>query len=208
MVEFLSLFPYAINMFAELNWPSLIAGILSVVAFIPYIASILRLNTRPHLVTWTLWTILGALLAASYYAAGATLAAIVVPLVYIIGPAVVALLALKYGDYGYNFFDIACFLTATAAFLCWIITGDPTLTLYIALLVDFCGALPTIKKVALHPDSEDKTAWLLFLVANTINLLTIPAFTWELMAYPLYLFFIPFLVTILMFRKYKYFSIQ
>lgn len=185
----------------ELNLTSIIAGILTIVAYMPYIVSIVRLETRPHLMTWSVWSILGVILTASYWAAGATLSALVVPILNVIGPIVIALFALKYGEYGYHFFDIGCFLVALAGLAGWAISGDPTFALYLCLMVDFSGSLPTIKKVALNPGSENRTAWVLFLLANSINLLTIPAMTFELMAYPLYLFGISLIITSLMLRQ-------
>lgn len=176
---------------------------LSALGFIPYIFSILRHKTRPHLVTWSIWFFLGITLAASYFASGAPLPALLVPIIYVIGPFVIALLALKYGEYAYNFFDFACLLGGIAGIVLWMATGEPTLALYLNLFVDFCGSLPTLRKVALDPWSEDVTAWLLFLVANGLNLAAVPKDSLALISYPLYLFLIPVLVTMLMLRRLK-----
>lgn len=183
----------------------MIAGVLSCLAFIPYIASILRGETRPHLITWWLWVFLGAILSASYYASGAPLFALIVPVVYVIGPLVVGLMALKYGDYGANAFDLSCFLGGVGGIALWIFTGNPVLALYLNLFVDFCGALPTIRKAAQDPLSENLSAWALFLIANTLNLLTILMDHLNLivLSYPLYLFLITLIVTVLLLRRFQ-----
>lgn len=49
----------------------LAAGALALVAYIPYVVSILRGNTKPNRATWFIWAVIGAILGASYYASGA-----------------------------------------------------------------------------------------------------------------------------------------
>jgi hypothetical protein len=140
-------------------------------------------------------------LTASYYCAGAPLPAILVPALNVLGPIIITLLALKYGEFAYQFFDIICLLTAMCGLAAWGLTGNPLIALYICLIVDFSGALPTLKKLSVDPSSENMPAWLLFLAANSINLFTIPEFSIELAAYPLYLFVLPLVVTFFMLRK-------
>ncbi len=188
------------------TWPSLIAGILVFAGFFPYIYSILQYRSRPHFVTWFLWTILGALSAASYAASGAPGPTLIVPVIYVFGPLLTALLAYRYGDLGYNRFDLSCFFAGLSGILLWLLTDNPKLTLYLLLLIDFFGALPTLKKVAFDPHSENLPAWSLFAIGGAVNLLTIPAGSlsenFVIAAYPIYLFFITSLVTLLSLRKY------
>lgn len=183
------------------EWAGAIASVITVFAYIPYISSILRGETRPHLITWVVWSVLGAVLTASYYAAGATVAAIIVPALNVLGPVIISCLAIKYGEIGYQLFDVICFITALCGLIGWSVTGNPLFALYICLIVDFSGALPTIKKVAEDQSSENRPAWLLFLAANSINLCTIPEYRFELMAYPLYLFALPLIVTFFLYRQ-------
>lgn len=190
---------------ADIPLPTLIAGALSCLAFIPYIASILRGETRPHLVTWWIWVFLGTILSFSYYASGAPLFALIVPVVYVLGPLAVGLMALRYGEYGANAFDLSCFLGGLGGMALWITTGNPVVALYLNLFVDFCGALPTIRKVARDPLSENLTAWILFLIANALNLLAIlnSSFNFTVLSLPLYLFLITLIVTAFMMRRFK-----
>ncbi|MCE5319331.1 MAG: hypothetical protein LLG04_18445 [Parachlamydia sp.] len=186
-----------------MTWLSILAGTISSFAFLPYILSILRHETKPHLVTWWIWTFLGAVITASYYASGAPLNALIVPIVYILGPLVVALLCFKYGEYGANAFDLSCFAGGIAGILLWLLTGNPALALYLNLIVDFCGAMPTIRKVALNPRSENLTAWILFLLGNVLNLMSIPYDSFAVMSYPLYMVLVTLIVTSLMLKRFQ-----
>src|SRR5690242_18066463 len=64
-----------------------LAGALSLLGFMPYIVEIVQGKTRPNRATWWIWTVVGAMLSASYYASGSP-HAIWVPLSYVVGPLV------------------------------------------------------------------------------------------------------------------------
>lgn len=190
-------------MMTDIPFISILAGAISGFAFLPYILSILRHETKPHLVTWWIWTFLGAALAASYYSSGAPLYAMIVPVVYVFGPLFVALLGFKHGEYGFNAFDLSCFAGGIGGILMWFLTGNPLVALYLNLFVDFCGALPTIRKVALNPRSENLTAWLLFLAGNALNLISIPLDSFAVISYPLYMTLVTVIINSLMLKRFQ-----
>src|SRR5690242_6850853 len=78
-----------------------VAGALALAGFAPYVVSILRRRTVPNRATWIIWTVVGGMLCASYYAAVAR-GSIWVPVGYVVGPLVTALLALRYGEGGWS----------------------------------------------------------------------------------------------------------
>src|SRR5207248_2703381 len=78
-----------------------LAGAISFLGFVPYIIEIVQGKTRPNRATWWIWAVVGAMLCASSYASGAR-HALWVPLSYVIGPLATALLALKYGEGGWD----------------------------------------------------------------------------------------------------------
>jgi len=184
-------------------WAGKIAGIVSLIAFIPYCISAIQGKNRPNRATWFIWFFVSLILLASYRSAGATDAIWVsVANVFIIG--LVALLSIKYGEGGFNLFDISCFLGAMVGLVLWWFLRSPLPALYISVIIDFIGALPTLKKSYLNPHEENRLTWALFWLANTINLFAINQWTWAMAAYPLYLFFISgTILWILVFRSEK-----
>jgi hypothetical protein len=183
-------------MFTHASATGRVAGIFSLAAFIPYILSTIRAETKPNRATWLIWTLVGALLAASYYASGAR-HTIWVPISYVVGPLVIALISLKYGVGGWTPFDRGCLLAAGASLLPWWIFNSPLVALCLNLAIDFFGALPTIRKAYHSPESEDLTAWILFLLGNTLNLAAIERWQFSLFIYPIYLFVLSGLITTL-----------
>lgn len=173
-----------------------VAGIISLVAFIPYILAILRGKTKPNRATWWIWTVVGLMLGASYYSSGAN-HTIWVPISYIIGPFVIAIMSIKYGEGGWTRFDKNCLLGAGVSLVLWWIFSSPLTALIINLLIDLMGALPTIRKAYHNPESEDRTAWTLFFVGNIINLFAVETWTFAISIYPIYMFLVNGVITTL-----------
>src|ERR1700730_15252856 len=95
-----------------------LAGVISLFGFVPYIMEIVRGKTRPNRATWWIWTMVGAMLCASYYASGAR-HTIWVPISYVVGPLVTALLSVKYGEGGSGRFDRFCLGSTLLSLLAW-----------------------------------------------------------------------------------------
>lgn len=164
----------------------IIAGILSLVGYIPYIITIIQGKTRPNRATWWIWTLVGGLLAFSYLSEGDP-NSIWLPLGYFIGPFITAILSLRYGYAEWTKLDIACIVVAIISIVPWWLSHDATITLLINLIIDATGAIPTVVKTYREPETEDFTAWIIFWVANTLQLFAISM--WNIAAlYPIYLF--------------------
>jgi hypothetical protein len=181
-----------------------IAGALSFLAFVPYILSTLRGRNRPNRATWIIWTAVGVSLLASYAAAGAR-ETVWVSVANLLAFLAVLGFSFKYGVGGWTPFDAACLLGAAFGFALWWWFDSPLPTLYSGLFVDFVGALPTIKKAWENPESEDLLAWVLFFVANALNLFAIRTWSVVVASYPVYMVFITFvLMAILIVRRIKW----
>ena len=166
----------------------IIAGVLSLVGYIPYIISTVRGITRPNKATWIIWSVVGGLLAFSYLAEGDP-NTIWLPLGYFIGPLIVAVLSFWHGYSEWSRLDKICLILAFISIIPWVISDDATFTLLMNVFIDSTGAIPTLVKTYREPETEDFTAWFIFFIANTIQVVAIRQ--WNLAAiYPIYLFFL------------------
>jgi len=164
-----------------------IAGIIGFLAFFPYILGTLKGTTKPNKATWIIWAVLGIIIAASYWSAGARDTAWT-PIGYAFGIVVVAFLSLKYGEDGWTALDKWCLAGAGAGLVLWALTSEATLALYLTTIIDAIGGIPTIRKTYQRPESENRTAWLMFLAANSLNLLAISEWNLMVASYPVYVF--------------------
>ena len=184
------------------NWKEIIgviAGLLSLVAFIPYIIAIRQGKTQPNQATWCIWAIVGIILCTSYYLSGA-INTIWVPLALAIGHVVIAILAVIYGKGGWNNFDKSCILGTGISLVLWWHYNSPLLALSINIAIDFLGALPTIRKSYRQPETEDLLTWIIFLFAHALNLIAIKQWSLSVAAYPAYLFLTVVAVVFLLLR--------
>ncbi len=179
-----------------------IAGGLSFVAFLLYYVSIFRWETRPNRATWIILTVVGVLIASSYYASGAR-ETMWIPLSYVLGPFIAAILSIKYGEGGWNRFDIVCLIGCLVSVVFWGLTDEPLIALFINIVIDFFGILPTLKKSYLDPLSEGKLAWSVTTVSNFLNIFAVGTWSFALGAYPVYMVLVNGLVTFFLFARRK-----
>ena len=163
-----------------------LAGCISLFAYLPYARETVRGVARPNRATWLIWSVVSGLLFASYNAAAGG-AARWVPLSDALGPAVIAVLAIRYGKGGWAWLDVACLTLAGLSVIGWVLTGSPMVSLWINLLLLFLGAIPTFRNLYFHPASEPALAWRLFLLSDLLNLLAIEHWAWASAAYPAYI---------------------
>jgi hypothetical protein len=164
----------------------ILAGVLSLVGYIPYIYATVKGETRPNKATWMIWTLVGGLLAFSYLAQQG-LSSSWLPLGYFVGPFIVAILSFWYGYSSWTKLDIICVIAAIISIVPWVLSDNATMTLLINLLIDSLGAIPTLIKTYHEPETEDLNAWLIFFIANTIQLFAVTTLNLAVL-YPIYLF--------------------
>jgi hypothetical protein len=174
------------------------AGILSFAAYALYILTTIApgkffgQTTRPNRATWWILTLVGGLIAESYYCSGAK-TTMWVAASYFVGPLLISIISLhpKLGVGGWTGTDKWCLLCAVICLWFRMTFPDyPKISLALSLTTDLFGLWPTIKKSYLTAESEDKYAWTLETGACFINMFAINSLSWEIWLQPLYLFVI------------------
>jgi hypothetical protein len=178
----------------------LVAGLIILVSIIPYILDTLRGSTRPNIVTWSLWTLTGAVLAAAQYSSGAswTLAVLVAS---IISTSIVTILAVRYGQRKYGWFDGACLVMATMAILGWAITANPLVGIVLGVLGEMCAVAPTVLKTYRAPQSETPATYWLTNIATVLALIASTRYDLANILFPIYALLINTLVACLAMRR-------
>lgn len=179
-----------------------IAGLIAFSAYIVYVVSILKGASKPNRVTWWIWAFMGLVLALSYHFSGAE-ETIWVPYVEFLGPFIIAILSLRYGEGSLkDRTDLICFWGALFSILLWIIFRDPVVALVFNLIIDSFALIPTIKKSYLRPEGEDFWAWFGTGVADGLNMFAIGQFSFAIVVYPVYMLLSDLIIIlILLFRK-------
>lgn len=185
----------------------IVAGMIALLAYVVYVISILKGETKPSRVTWWIWAFMGLVLALSYKFSGAD-NTVWVPYVEFLGPFTIALLSIKYGEGGLeNKTDLICLVGAIVSIILWIIFDNPVIALVTNLAIDSFAIVPTIKKSYLRPEGEDFWAWFGTGMADTLNMFAVEKFTFAILVYPIYMLVSDLIIiVILFFRKKNIFS--
>lgn len=180
---------------------NVLAGTLTLCAYVPYVGSILSGSTKPNRVSWWIWALVGGLILSTYISGGGE-AGIGIAVGAFIGQILVAVLSVRFGTGGASLLDRLCLLGAVAAGAVWYATSSPFLPHAMVVVIDGCALLPTFVKSLRDPDSENMTAWLFWTAGAAVTLLNVRVWSAENTLYPLYLAVSNSLVFLTTLRRY------
>ena len=163
----------------------LLAGLMVVLAIVPYVNDVLKGRTRPNIVTWFLWTINGVILVSAQYVHGASWT-----LVTLIGSTfttgLVTVLAVRWGQSGYGWIDAVCFACAILAVAGWYATSIPLIAIVLGVLAEIAAITPTIAKTWRDPNSETTSTYWIASAAAVLSIVASTRFDVENLLFPIY----------------------
>lgn len=147
---------------------SALAILLTFIAFLPYIRSILKGETKPHVFSWVIWgsTTFVVFLAQLADKGGAGAWPIGVSGIITIYVAILAYL--KKSDITITVTDWLFFIAAMMSLPFWYFTSDPLWAVVILTTVDVTGFGPTFRKAYRNPFEENPAFYSIFMVRNII----------------------------------------
>ena len=163
------------------NTLSVIAGILFIVGFPPYIRAILRGETKPAKASWIIWAILDSIAFAGMYVKDAVNGQI---LGAVIGVWVIVFLAFKYGSPGWTKLDKFCLAGAATGIVLWVMFSNPVFGIVTSVTVIFIGSIPTFVNAWKNPGHDNRFAWTIFWLSCVFAVLAIPRFSWADVSQP------------------------
>jgi len=155
---------------------ALVGSLLANISFVPYFFDILKGRTKPHAVSWLIWSITQGVGAAALWYGGASLAAIGVTFttVLVMG---IFILSVKQGSRHITYWDAAVLALAAFSIIAWAILDHPLWAVFLASFIEVLGFLPTYRKTFAEPTSEHFPSWLLYFVGMVLMLATLPEYT-------------------------------
>lgn len=188
----------------------LIAGLLYIIAFIPYVLAIWRTRKmpsgahgkiQPAKASWTVWAILDTIVFAGMYAEKSLNGQIIGA---VIGIWVVVFLSLKCGQPGWKKRDKICLGIGIAGLVFWKLSNNPEFGILFSLISMFIAAYPTFKEAWEDPSHEDKFTWIIFSIACVFALIAVPKWTIAHAGLPITAFIIDVpIAAIIYFRSLK-----
>lgn len=151
---------------------TIIATIIGVAAFLPYLRDTFSLKTKPHAYTWLIWAITqGTAIFGIWYGGGGWGALnLTVGTLFVIA---VFLFSLKYGTKNITKSDTAILIAALSAIVVWWQLDKPLISVIMVSVIDVIGYVPSFRKSYQEPWSETLISWILFSVSNIFAILAL-----------------------------------
>lgn len=165
----------------------IITIILAFVGYIPYLRDTFRGLTKPHLVSWFLWTLVSFIAFGLQWSKGAgsgSYANFAMGVICLI----LFFLSLKNGTKNIRPADIVSFVLALIAIFLWLGAQKPALSIIFVVLIDIFSFIPTFIKSWHHPDQETLFTWILSIIRQGLILLSLESFNFVTALFPLYAF--------------------
>lgn len=180
------------------------SGILMILSVIPYIRSILKGNTKPHRMTFLIWTILILIAFFSQLAKGASWS-----LLLTAGDGIAVLitfiLSINFGVGGLEKMDIISLCGVGVSLILWYFTKEPAIVLFLIILIDLIGLNLTIIKTWKNPETENWVAWAMCGVGGFLGVLSVGNLNFILLAYPVYICLANSIMAIIVLIRGKHF---
>ena len=162
----------------------LVAIVLTIVAFWPYIRSIHQGTTRPHVFSWVIWGVTTFIVFLAQLADRGGAGAWPIGVSGVITIYVAFLAYLKKSDIRITGVDWLFFTLAMASVPLWYFTSDPLWAVVILTLVDLLGFGPTFAKAYRYPHEEQLTFFALMGLRNFISILALQHYSLTTILFP------------------------
>lgn len=151
---------------------ALLAFMLSVTSYIPYLYAVMTDKTKPTLSAWVSWGLMDCAILAGMYQAD-TIAWQMVAYLSGVG-LVLAASIYKGAALGWTRFDTACVSMVAVAAVGWLITNSAELMISLAVAATVIGTIPLIRNLISGKGTESLLAWVLVLIGGIFGVLAIP----------------------------------
>jgi len=151
---------------------TIIATLIGVIAFFPYLRDTFSLKTKPHAYTWLVWAITQSTAVFGIWYGGGGWGALnlTIGTLFVIA---VFLFSLKFGTKNITKSDTSILIAALLAIVVWWQLKQPLISILMVSVIDVIGYVPSFRKSYQEPWSETLISWILFSASNLFAILAL-----------------------------------
>jgi len=164
---------------------AIIAMLIALIGYIPYIRDCIKGKTKPHVITWFTWALVSFLaFGIQFFNEGGfgsfinLFMGIICTVIFIFG--------LRSGTKDITRTDWIAFVLALIAIGLWLIVKQPLLSIILVVFIDIMSFLPTILKGWKKPYTETPITFALSSVKNGLSIYALSANSLVIVIYPAY----------------------
>ena len=163
---------------------SAVAITLTLIAFLPYIRSILSDEIKPHVFSWVIWGTTTFIVFLAQLEDHGGVGAWPIGVSGVITIFIALLAYVKRADIAITRIDWLFFILAISSLPLWYFTADPLLAVVVLTVVDVLGFGPTVRKAYADPFSESLLFFSLFAARNLIVILALENYSITTVLFP------------------------
>lgn len=161
-----------------------LAVVLTFVAYVPYIRSIRRGETKPHVFSWVIWGLSTVLAFVGQLAGAGGIGAWPIGISGLITLYVAFLAFKRRADSTIKPIDWVFFVAALASMPLWWLTRDPLWAIVVLTVVDMLGFVPTFRRAFEHPFGESIPYYVLMAVRNSVAIAALETYSVTTILFP------------------------
>jgi small-conductance mechanosensitive channel len=150
----------------------LAAGLIGVIAYVPYVRDILKRRAKPERASWIIWSVQYTLLFFTQVTQHVPYA-LWLPGLQLAGVIVVCGLSFRYGHGKFDRQKVLLLLSVGIALLIWYLTKNAVAALLISIFIEAFGIALTSYKAYKDPASETLTLWALIGFAGVLGVVAV-----------------------------------
>ena len=163
---------------------SAIAIILTFMALLPYLASVVREQIKPHVFSWIIWASTTFIVFLAQLADDAGVGAWPIGISGGITFVIAIIAFIKRGDISISKMDWGFSIVAMSLLPLWYFTDDPLWAVLILTTVDLLGFGPTFRKSYYFPHDEKLGLFALMAARNLISVLALENYSLTTLFFP------------------------
>jgi hypothetical protein len=168
----------------------ILAVLANLIGSTNYVISTIRGTTKPNRVTWFLWALFPMIAFSAMLDKEVGLTPLIMTFMSGFLPLMIFISSFinKKAFWQISRFDWICGALSLAGLVLWILTQEGNLAIIFSIAADGLAVLPTLVKSYTKPETENWLAYGGAATAAFITLLTIKAWTFAAIAFPMYIF--------------------
>lgn len=163
---------------------SIVAIIITIYAFFPYIKQIVTNVVTAHTFSWVIWGLTTSIVFFAQIQDKGGVGALITGVSGAISIGIAILAFTKRGDGSITKIDWAFFIVALSSIPFWYFTSNPMWAVVVLTTVDLLGFGPTIRKAYDNPHKESIFFFLLFVIRNIIATIALENYTITTVLFP------------------------
>jgi hypothetical protein len=185
----------------------IIAAILTVISFLPYIRDTLRGKTRPHVYSWFLYSIIAILVFAIQLHNNAGPGAYITLIAGLIS-ILLFFLGLRMGTKDITLSDTIVFVLTLGMIGFLVMSDKPFMSVVLACLIDLMAFIPTIRKTWYDPYSETLMLYTTNFVRYIVAIAALTSLTLINALYPVCWLLVNGLFAVVLVMRRRYISVE